>query len=138
MQRRTQARLTQGLTLLLAVVGMLFLIASGSAAHPNLRANESSPSPGALLNSSPARVQLVFSVESQGLVPEQSFFWVIKESGLSVVALGQVDLSVADRNVMAVTLPHLDPGVYRVKWVAVSFSDQGFSEGSFSFAVAGQ
>ena len=122
------------LPLLVAAIGGLFLVTSWGLAHPSLRSNETNPAPGDVLSSSPAQIKLVFNVE-QGLVPEQSFFWVVKEKGLNVIALGQVDLLSADRNVMTVSLPTLDPGVYLVKWVAISHTDQGFSEGSFSFAV---
>jgi methionine-rich copper-binding protein CopC len=88
-----------------------------------------------MLSASPSLVKLVFNVEPQGLVPEQSFFWIFNEQGLTVMALGQVDLSNADRNTMIANLPALNPGVYRVKWVAVSKADQGFAEGDYSFAV---
>jgi len=123
---------------LLLALGLGLWLFFGATAHPSLRANEASPGPGDLLSSSPQQVKLVFNVELQGLVPWQSFFWVIQEKGLKVVALGQVDLNAPDRDVMIAKLPQLEPGVYQVKWVAVSKADQGFSEGSYSFAVTGQ
>lgn len=137
MKRERPATLTYGVALLVALAGMLFLLTNSSTAHPNLRSNEASPTPGALLSSPPSQVRLAFSVESGGLIPEQSFFWVVKDQSRSVVALGTVDLNAPDRDVMVATLPSLERGVYFVKWVAISHNDQGFSEGSFSFAVTG-
>jgi methionine-rich copper-binding protein CopC len=130
------ARLT---ALALAVVAAFLLVTDSlGTAHPSLVANQASPGPGDLLSASPSQVKLIFNVEPQGLVPEQSFFWVFNVKGLTVVALGKVDLSAADRNVMVATLPQLSPGVYEVFWVAVSLADQGFSQGSYTFAVTGQ
>jgi methionine-rich copper-binding protein CopC len=138
MTQQGRHKLTLGLASFTAVVGLTLLMASVSAAHPNLRAHESSPGPGALLSTSPSEIRLVFSVEPGGLIPEQSIFWVVKEQGRSVVAVGTVDLNAPDRDAMVAVLPSLERGIYSVKWVAISRSDQGFSEGSFSFAVTGQ
>lgn len=81
-------------------------------------------------------VKLVFSVEPGGLIPDQSLFWVVRQGPDEVVAVGRVDLTVADRNVMRAELKErLVPGVYLVKWVAISLQDKGFAEGSYSFAV---
>ena len=123
---------------LTVVAAILLVTGSFGIAHPSLVANEASPGPGDLLSTSPSQVKLVFNVEPQGLVPEQSFFWVFNEKGLTVVALGKVDLSTADRNVMVAALPQLSPGIYEVFWVAISLADQGFSQGRYSFAVTGQ
>jgi methionine-rich copper-binding protein CopC len=128
----TAARLT---ALLVAVVAVGLFISGGiTSAHPALIANQAIPTPGALLDTAPTQVKLTFSVES-GLVPEQSLFWVYSQSGLTVLASGSVDLTNADRNTMVANLPTLTHGVFVVKWVAISKSDTGFSEGSYSFAV---
>jgi methionine-rich copper-binding protein CopC len=108
-------------------------------AHPRLRANESSPSPGQLLSVPPKEVKLSFSVEDAGLVVDQSFAWVYREEGEAVIALGRVDTNNAARNTIIATLPaNLAAGVYIVKWVAVSVSDKGFSEGRYGFAITGK
>ncbi|MBI1744764.1 copper resistance protein CopC [Candidatus Acetothermia bacterium] len=121
------------------VAVLAIAIAGLVQAHPSLRAAESSPSPGQILSVAPTQVKLSFNVEDQGLVTDQSYAWVYKEEGLQVVALGKVDLSSAGRNVMIMALPaNLSPGIYIVKWVAVSVVDRGFSEGSYSFAVTGK
>lgn len=122
--------------LALGCVVIAALAASLAMGHARLRVADTVPSPGALLAESPKEIKLVFSVEPGGLVPEQSLFWVVRQGPDEVVAVGKVDLSVADRNVMKAELKErLVPGVYLVKWVAISLQDKGFAEGSYSFAV---
>lgn len=124
--------------MLLAVVGLGVLVASLAMAHPRLKVvDPTSPKPGELLNASPSEVRLAFLLggNETGLDSNQSFFWVVKEDSATVVALGKVDPSAPGRDVMAVKLPKLEPGVYFVQWVAVSTPDSGFAEGSYSFAV---
>ncbi|MBI1729045.1 copper resistance protein CopC [Candidatus Acetothermia bacterium] len=129
------ATVTRLSAFLVAVVAVGLFISGGiTAAHPALIANQAVPTPGALLDTAPTQVKLTFTVEN-GLVAEQSFFWVYSQVGLTVLASGSVDLSNADRNTMIANLPALTHGVYVVKWVAISKSDTGFSEGSYSFAV---
>jgi methionine-rich copper-binding protein CopC len=104
--------------------------------HARLRVNESVPAPGALLAESPKEIKLVFSVEPGGLDPAWSLFWLVKQGPDEVIAVGKVDLSVPDRNVMKAELKdRLSSGVYLVHWVAISVQDRGFAQGSYSFAV---
>jgi len=121
------------------VISLTVLVALGAGlalGHPRLRAPDSVPAPGALLTESPKEIKLVFSVEPGGLSPEQSFFWLVKQGPDEVVAVGRVDLSVAERNVLKADVrEQLASGVYLVKWIAVSVQDKGFAEGSYSFAV---
>lgn len=124
--------------MLLAVVGLGALVASLVMAHPRLKVvDPTSPKPGELLNAPPSEVRLAFLLggNETGLDANQSFFWVVKEDSATVVALGKVDPSAPGRDVMVAKLPKLEPGVYLVKWVAVSTPDSGFAEGSYSFAV---
>ncbi len=115
---------------------LVALVAGLALGHPRLRAPDSFPTPGALLTESPKEIKLVFSVEPGGLNPEQSLFWLVKQGPDEVVAIGKVDLNVAERNVLKADLKEkLASGVYLVKWIAVSAQDQGFAEGSYSFAV---
>ncbi len=121
--------LAASLVILLALAGIV-------VGHPRLRINESVPTPGALLAESPKQIKLVFSVEPGGLDPAQSLFWLVKQGPDEVIAVGKVDLSVPDRNVMQAELKErLSPGVYLVHWVAISVQDRGFAQGSYSFAV---
>jgi len=135
----TRDRIVRGFALLAVGVGLLLVLAGFGTAHPALRANETVPGPGQLLRTSPTEIRLVFQLAPQegGLVPEASFLWVVREEGRTLVAVGRVDLDVPERNVLRARLEReLEPGVYFVRWVAVSQGDQGFSEGRFGFAVA--
>jgi methionine-rich copper-binding protein CopC len=117
---------------------LAILLALGGIAlgHARLRVNESVPAPGALLAESPKEIKLVFSVEPGGLDPAWSLFWLVKQGPDEVIAVGKVDLSVPDRNVMKAELKdRLSSGVYLVHWVAISVQDRGFAQGSYSFAV---
>lgn len=124
--------------ILLAALGLGVLIASLVMAHPRLKVvDPTSPKPGELLNAPPSEVRLAFLLggNETGLDPNQSFFWVVKEDSATVIALGKVDQSTPGRDVVVAKLPKLEPGVYLIKWVAVSTPDGGFAEGSYSFAV---
>lgn len=125
--------------LMMLSVGLL-LVNLGSA-HPQLVASETSPNPGALLDVSPSEVRLAFSPTSTegGMVPSLSFFWVVRQTGAVVVASGSVDLDDPDRASMVVTLEEaLKPGLYTIRWVGVSSEENGFSEGTFQFAIQGE
>ncbi len=124
--------------ILLAIIGLGVLIASLVMAHPKLKVvDPTSPKPGELLSAPPSEVRLAFLLggNETGLDVNQSFFWVVKEDSATVVALGKVDPSAPGRDVMVAKLHELEPGVYLVKWVAVSTPDSGFADGSYSFAV---
>ncbi len=140
MRMRFQPRSKKTLMVIGILVALGAITLAGLVqAHPRLRANESSPSPGQLLSAPPKEVRLSFSVEDAGLVVDQSLAWVYREEGETVIALGRVDTNNAARNTITATLPaNLAAGVYSVKWVAVSASDKGFSEGHYSFAIAGK
>ncbi len=129
---------------MLKLLGLL--VAAGAAvwfggivsAHPRLKVVEpTSPKPGELLTTSPPEARLAFLVggNETGLDPNLSLFWVVKEDSSTVVALGRVDPSAPGRDMMVAKLPKLETGVYYIRWVAVSAPDNGFAEGSYSFAV---
>lgn len=123
--------------IVLAVIGLGGLITSLVLAHPRLKVvDPTSPKPGELLNASPTEVRLAFLLPgNETLDVNQSFFWVVKEDSATVVALGKVDPAAPGRDIMVAKLPKLEPGVYLVKWVAVSVPDSGFADGRYSFAV---
>jgi len=127
------------LTILTLVTAGLGLLLSLATAHPRLAQFGATavPAPGAVLTASPPQVRLEFEGAGGGLDPKRSFIWVIKVEGAEIVDLGNahVDLDVADRNVLVVGLPQLEPGLYTVKWIAISLDDNGFSEGSYPFAI---
>jgi methionine-rich copper-binding protein CopC len=120
-------------------VGVAVWVGLAGLAHPRLKVvAPTSPKPGELLTTAPAEARLVFLVggDETGLDANLSFFWVIKEESETVVALGRVDPTVPGRDVMVAKLPKLEPGVYSIRWVAVSTPDSGFAEGKYSFAIS--
>jgi len=96
------------------------------AAHVELIT--SSPAAGANLPTAPTNVTITFDDE---LDPDLSSFTVADASSVEVGA-GEVDLTVADRNVMTGPVTITKPGVYTVTY-RVAGVDGHQLEGSFSF-----
>lgn len=87
-----------------------------------------SPANGEALRTAPAEVRLEFSGE---LDPDGSGFVVVDSAGAEV-GDGRLDLTVADRNVVAGSVEITRPGTYTVAWTAVA-SDGHEESGTFSF-----
>ena len=96
------------------------------AAHVELIT--SSPAAGANLPTAPTEVTISFDDE---LDPDLSSFTVADASSVEVGA-GEVDLAVADRNVMTGPVTITQPGVYTVTY-RVAGVDGHQLEGTFSF-----
>ena len=110
--------------LLAALVSMVFVAAA--AAHVEFIS--SSPPAGANLSSAPSEVTITFDDE---LDPDLSSFTVTGPGAVEVGA-GEVDLSVADRNLMTGPVTVTVPGVYTVAWSVAGVDGHGL-EGTFSF-----
>ena len=110
---------------ILATVALLAIPATASA-HVELIS--SSPEAGANLDTAPAEVTVTFDDE---LDPDHSGFTVTDGDGIEVGS-GEVDLTVADRNVMRGDVAITDPGVYTVSYT-VAGVDGHEIEGTFSF-----
>ena len=119
---RKPARL---LSTILAAVALLAIPAIASA-HVELLS--SSPEAGANLDAAPTEVTVTFDDE---LDPDHSTFTVADADGNEVGA-GEVDLTIADRNVMRGDVTISDPGVYTVSYT-VAGVDGHEIEGTFSF-----
>jgi copper resistance protein C len=91
----------------------------------------SSPRAGANLEAAPAEVRLTFDGE---LDPARSGFTVLDHHG-QAVGSGQVDLDVADRNVLAGTIDISEPGTYTVEWSVLGIDGHEISD-AFSFGYA--
>ncbi len=107
--------------------------------HASLVTADSNIQPGQVLNADhvPAVITLTFSEE---LVSERSAIWVlnITDAADFIVDTGTagVDLDNADRNTLTAELPEtLKPGLYKIKWVAITLDDAGFREGELLFVV---
>jgi hypothetical protein len=111
---------------LLGAVLLTAISASAVAAHVELIT--SSPAAGANLSTAPTKVTITFDDE---LDPDLSSFTV--EDATSVeVGRGEVDLTVADRNVMTGPVTITEPGAYTVIY-QVAGVDGHELEGTFSF-----
>jgi methionine-rich copper-binding protein CopC len=100
--------------------------ASTVAAHVELIA--SSPVAGANLTTAPTEVTITFDDE---LDPDLSHFEVTNVASVEVGS-GEVDLTVADRNVMTGPVTITAPGIYTVSYT-VAGVDGHILEGTFSF-----
>ena len=100
--------------------------AASVAAHVELVS--SSPAAGANLSSPPSEVTITFDGE---LDPDGSSFTVTGASSVAVGG-GEVDLTVADRNVMVGAVTITEPGIFSVTYTAVGVDGHALA-GGFSF-----
>ena len=119
---RTSAR-----PVLIALV-MAALLAIPAVASAHVELVSTSPEAGDNLDSAPTEVVVTFNEE---LDPDHSTFTVADASG-NEVGSGEVDLTVADRNVMRGDVTVSDPGIYTVSYI-VAGVDGHEIEGTFSF-----
>lgn len=111
---------------LIAAMVLLVIRAAPASAHVVLIT--SSPESGANLSTAPTKVIINFDDE---LDPDLSSFTVTGPAA-SEVGSGDVDLMVADRNVLAGSVTITTPGVYTVTY-EVAGVDRHPLKGSFSF-----
>jgi copper resistance protein C len=109
-----------------AMAGMAATLPAAALAHAELVST--TPTPGDNLQVAPSGVTLTFDEE---LNPDGSSFTVV-DAGGGEVGAGEVDLTVADRNVMIGVVNITEPGVYTVAYTAVA-ADGHVSSGTFSF-----
>jgi len=112
----------------LSLAGVLLAVPAAVSAHAELVVSD--PAAGATLPTAPARVELTFNGE---LDPDGSAFTVIGPAGGSVGG-GEVDLDVAERNVMRGAVDSGGDGAYEVRWTAVSI-DGHEESGTIAFTV---
>ncbi|HEX6474469.1 MAG TPA: copper resistance CopC family protein [Candidatus Limnocylindria bacterium] len=106
--------------------GALLAVPAVASAHVELAS--SSPEAGANVDTAPTEVTVTFDDE---LDPDHSSFTVTDADG-NEVGSGEVDLTVADRNVLRGDVSISDPGVYTVSYT-VAGVDGHEIEGTFSF-----
>ena len=108
-----------------AVAAILLAMPAVVAAHAELVSSD--PAPGERLEEAPSEVSITFDGE---LEPESGF--TVTDADGHEVGAGELDLDIAERNVLRGPVTITDPGVYTVTWTAVS--DDGHpEEGSFAF-----
>lgn len=114
-----------------AIASLLVIMSPGLAlAHAEL--TNSDPAADAVLDTPPSEVVLTFGAE---LDPDGSSFSVTDADGVEV-ATGDVDLDVAERNVMRGDVAIVGSGHFAVEWTSVAI-DGHTETGSFAFEVAG-
>jgi hypothetical protein len=113
----------------LAASAALFLSATMAAfAHAHLV--RATPAAGGTVQAAPGEVTLRFS---EKLEPKFSSV-LVRDSAGKQVDKGDATVDKADRMVIRVLLPQLEPGVYTVEWRAVS-ADTHKVNGNFTFKV---
>lgn len=122
--RRITLRLSRFAASAIAALALI-AVPTVVAAHADLES--STPEAGANLDTAPTEVVLTFSGE---LDPASTF--VVTDAEGTTVGEGELDLDVAERNVVSGTVDISEPGVYTVAWTAVSI-DGHPEEGSFEF-----
>lgn len=115
------------LILAATLAGALLALPAVASAHAPLES--STPKAGERLDTAPTTVTLTFGGE---LDPDGSSFSVKAADG-TTVGTGEIDLSVADRNVLSGDVSITDAGVYTVDWISKSI-DGATLKGEFSFA----
>jgi methionine-rich copper-binding protein CopC len=116
---------------LAAATAALALAAVPALALGHVELVSSDPHAGENLDAAPSEVTLTFDGE---LDPDGSGFSVVDHHG-DEVGGGEVDLDVADRNVLAGAVMIDEPGVYTVEWTVLG-TDGHEITGSFSFGYA--
>jgi methionine-rich copper-binding protein CopC len=109
-----------------SIAALLAALPAVAAAHAELES--STPEAGENLDTAPTEVTLTFDDE---LNPGGSSFTVTAADGHEV-GDGEVDLTVADRNVLSGDVTITDPGVYTVEYTVVGDDGHAVS-GTISF-----
>ena len=106
------------------------LVAAPSVVLAHAELESSMPADGATLSRAPTEIRLVFDGE---LNPDGTALTVTDASG-SVVAEGELDLDVAERNEVAAALQVTESGTYSAAWSAASL-DGHVEEGVLAFTI---
>ena len=114
--------------ILTVAMTMTALLALPAVALAHVELTDSSPAAGENLDSAPNEVTVTFDDE---LDPALSSF-TVTDAGGNEVGSGEVDLTVADRNVLSGQVTISDPGVYTVTYHVAGIDGHAI-EGTFSF-----
>ncbi len=107
------------------------LVLSGAvAAFAHAHLVRATPAVGGTVHTPPSEVTLRFS---EKLEPKFSSI-VVRDAAGKQVDKGESTVDKADRMVIRVLLPPLEPGVYKVEWKAMS-TDTHKIDGNFTFKI---
>jgi methionine-rich copper-binding protein CopC len=118
----------QVLAVLVAAFTAASMVAVPAVVLGHVELTSSSPEAGDNLDTAPSEVSISFDDE---LDPDLSSF-TVTDAGGNEVGSGEVDLTVADRNVLNGSVSITDPGIYTVHYT-VAGVDGHVLEGAFSF-----
>jgi methionine-rich copper-binding protein CopC len=116
------------LILLTAGATLTVMLAWPAVALGHVELISSSPAAGENLATAPTEVTITFDDE---LDPDYSSFTVTDADGDSV-GTGEVDLAIADRNVLSGSVTIVDPGMYTVTYTVAGIDGHRI-DGSFTF-----
>jgi copper transport protein len=120
---------------LVALMGVLaYCAVSAAPAHAHAELLRSDPPSNAVLDESPAQIELIFTEEIEGGLSTVS---VLDSNGDSVNA-GDLKLDPNNATRVTVSVPPLGDGVYTVAWRVIATDDGHPTSGSFPFAVGKQ
>lgn len=124
--------LTSKLSYLLAALALVLSIAPGVAsAHAHIVS--SNPADGSTIQTGLTQMSIVYTEE---ISAEQSNAQLLGPDGAAVSGVtSEVDR--AQRTNLNITTPTLAPGSYSIKWHAVTEDDNGITDGTITFTVAG-
>jgi methionine-rich copper-binding protein CopC len=111
-------------------MAVLALLAGPAPTTAHVELISSSPEAGDNLETAPKEVTITFDDE---LDPDLSSF-TVTDAKHSEVGSGEVDLTVADRNVMTGTVSIDDPGIYTVAYTVAGIDGHQLG-GAFSFGL---
>lgn len=114
--------------ILLAVLAAGALAGLPATASAHVRLVSTTPADGENLDTAPSEVTLTFDGE---LDPAESGFTVLDHHG-DEVGTGEVDLAVADRNVLRGAVTIAEPGLYTVEYSVLGLDGHAI-EGSITF-----
>jgi copper resistance protein C len=111
-------------------VAALLSLGGATEAHAHAQLVRAVPAAGGTLHAAPSEVTLRFS---ERLEPAFSSV-AVRDSAGKQIDKGDGKVDKGDRKIIRVSLPSLEPGVYKVEWKAVSADTHKIS-GDFTFKV---
>jgi len=108
----------------------LFLLMGIVTASAHAQLVRAEPAAGGNLGKAPSEVTLHFSERLEGALSSV----VVRDAAGKQVDKGNGTVDKKDRKVIRVSLPDLEPGVYKVEWRAVS-TDTHKVTGDFTFKI---
>jgi copper resistance protein C len=109
----------------------LAAVLSAGVAIAHTQTDHAIPPVGSTVTTSPPEIRIFFT---QALNPAQSNIELATDNGVPV-ATSRAIVDTADPQQMALRLPPLAPGTYRVKWHALG-ADRHLVNGDYTFEVA--